>query len=100
MILYAYLRIIKNQFSKNFFIFIFSLCLFKENFEIKYFVELLLKAINEKNEKYLCDTINDILKQKGIEEKKIDKINYSLKGIKALKKMIIDLIEKENKKDK
>lgn len=99
LIMYAYLRIIKNQFSKNFFIFIFSLCLFKGNFDFKYFVELLLKGVNEKNKKFLCDIINEILKQKGIEDKKIDKINYSLKGIKSLKNMVIDLIDKENKKE-
>ena len=58
---------------------------------------MLLKGINEKNEHYLCEIINDILKQKGIEDKKVDKINYTLKGVKALKKMFIDLIDKENK---
>ncbi len=100
LILYAYLRIVKNQFSKNFFIFIFSVCLLKDNFEFQFFVELLLKGINEKNEKYLCETINNILKEKGIEDKKVEKINYSLKGIKTLKKMFIDLIEKEVKNNK
>ena len=54
LIIYAYLRIIKNQYSKNFFIFILSLCIFKGNFDFIYFVELLLRGINEKNEKYLC----------------------------------------------
>ena len=97
LIIFAYLRITKNNFSKNFFIFILSLCIYKGNFEFKYFVELLLKGINEKNEHYLCEIINDILKQKGIEDKKVDKINYTLKGVKALKKRFIDLIDKENK---
>ena len=97
LIIFAYFRITKNNYSKNFFIFILSLCIYKGNFEFKYFVELLVKGINEKNEKYLCEIINDILKQKGIEDKKVDKINYTLKGVKALKKMFIDLIEKENK---
>ena len=100
LIIYAYLRIVKNQFSKNFFIFIFSVCILKGNFEFQFFVELLLKGINEKNEKYLCETINNILKEKGIEDKKVGKINYSLKGIKTLKKMFIDLIEKEVKNNK
>ena len=97
LIIFAYFRITKNNYSKNFFIFILSLCIYKGNFEFTYFVELLVKGINEKNEKYLCEIINDILKQKGIEDKKVDKINYTLKGVKALKKMFIDLIEKENK---
>ena len=97
LIIYAYLRITKNQYSKNFFIFIFSLCIFKGNFEFKYFVELLLKGINEKNQNYLIETINEILKQKGKDNKKIDKINYTMKGIKTLKKMFIDLVEEESK---
>ena len=97
LIIFAYLRITKNNYSKNFFIFILSLCIYKGNFEFKYFVELLLKGINEKNEQYLCEIINDILKQKGIEDKKVDKINYTMKGVKALKKMFIDLMDKENK---
>ena len=54
-------------------------------------------GINEKNETYLCQIVNDTLKQKGIKNKKVDKINYTLKGVKALKKMFIDLIEEENK---
>jgi hypothetical protein len=97
IIVYAYLRIIKNQYSKSFFIFILSLCIFRGNFDFQYFVVLLLKGINEKNESYLCQVINETLKQKGIENKKIDKINYTMKGVKTLKKMFIDLIEEENK---
>ena len=97
LIIYAFLRIVKNQYSKNFFIFILSLCIFKGNFDFQFFVELLLKGINEKNEKYLCEIVNESLKQKGIENKKIDKINYSMKGVKTLKKMFIDLIEEEIK---
>ena len=97
LIIYAYLRIIKNQYSKNFFIFILSLCIYKGIFDFQYLVELILKGINEKNESYLCDIINEILNEKGIKEKKIDKINYSLKGIKMLKKMFIDLVDKEKK---
>ena len=100
LIIYAYLRIIKNQYSKNFFIFILSLCIFKGNFNFQYFVEVLLRGINEKNESYLCELINKTLKEKGIEDKKIDKINYSMKGVKTLKKMFIDLIDKENKINK
>ena len=98
LIIYAYLRITKNQYSKNFFIFIFNLYIFKRKFEFKYFVELLLKGINEKNQNYLIKTINEILKQKEKDNKKIDKINYTMKGIKTLKKMFIDLVEEENKK--
>ena len=100
LIIYAYLRIVKNQYSKNFFIFILSLCIFKENFEFQSFVELLLRGINEKNEKYLCETINNILEEKGIQDKKVEKINYSLKGIKTIKKMFIDLIDKDIKNNK
>ena len=97
LIVYAFLRITKNQYSKNFFIFILSLCIFKGDFDFQSFVELLLKGINEKNEKYLIEIVNGILKQKGIENKNINKINYSMKGVKLLKKMFIDLIEEENK---
>ena len=97
LIIYAYLRIVKNQYSKNFFIFILSLCILKDNFEFQFFVELLLRGINEKNESYLCEFINNTLKEKGIEDKKVDKINYSMKGVKSLKKMFIDLIEKDIK---
>ena len=97
LIIYAYLRIVKNQYSKNFFIFILSLSIIKGNFEFQFFVELLLRGINEKNESYLCEFINNTLKEKGIEDKKVDKINYSMKGVKSLKKMFIDLIEKDIK---
>ena len=97
LIIYAFLRIVKNQYSKNFFIFILSLCIIKGNFEFQFFVELLLRGINEKNESYLCEFINNTLKEKGIEDKKVDKINYSMKGVKSLKKMFIDLIEKDIK---
>ena len=97
IVIYAYLRILKNQYSKSFFIFILSLCIFRGNFDFQYFVMLLLRGINEKNESYLCQEINETLKQKGIENKKIDKINYTMKGVKALKKIFIDLIEEENK---
>ena len=54
-----------------------------KNFDFQYFVVLLLKGINEKNESYLCQEINETLKQKGIENKEIDKINYTMKGVKA-----------------
>ncbi len=97
LIIYAYLRIVKNQYSKNFFIFILSLCIFRGNFDFQFFVELLLKGINEKNERYLCEIVNESLKQKGIENKNVDKINYSMKGVKNLKKKFIDLIEEEIK---
>ena len=54
---------------------------------------MLLKGVNEKNEQYLLNVINETLKENGAENKKIEKINYSMKGIKALKKMFIDLVE-------
>ena len=92
-IIYSFLRINKNIFSKPFFIFILVLTKLLGN-NVFQFVQFLLISINEKNERYLIDNLNLILKNKNI-NRKFEKFNYSNKGIKEIKNTFLEFIKNE-----